>query len=448
MSQSNQATKKNLRNPRINRKLPMRTSQAMPKVFKLQEDSIAAITSAMSVVQPAKDSTERGKQKNEAPSNFVLEDRAKTYQSSFLCARRPLSKKLADKLCSFYDAIYEAGELDMETHFPNDDLPLLSELLQAYLVARREVPDFVRDRCEEITKNTSTQKSNGGLKKEFFCVVGPVDTDPLEDDNGGEAIFQTAFPMTHAKQLKELDELSKQVYNVGLSTLTAPYLFLVNNVDKSASDIRALLGLGNEASQKRASSDNDGQEKGPKLHKATTTTTTTNDASNLGQNLVRAIRAQKLGSQKKSESVNGKSTTSPNPLGTAKKDEEDKFPVTPEGETVSKKKTGDASQVFGHVQYSQPTFAVPIQYMQPPTHPQYLPVHHSYPQIHSQPPYAQAQPTYSVMSTHYPPAAYAQVQPHQTTQYVSTYPSNLAHPNLDHTSGGNHMNGGNGQHGM
>ena len=444
MSQSNQATKKNLRNPRINRKLPMRTC-AMPKVFKLQEDSIAAITSAMSVVQPAKDFTERGKQKNEAPSNFVLEDRAKTYQSSFLRARRPLSKKLADKLCSFYDAIYGAGELDIETHFPDDDLPLLSELLQAYLVARREVPDFVRDRCEEIANKTTTQKSNGGLKKEFFCVVGPVDTDPLEDDNGGEAIFQTAFPMTHAKQLKELDELSQQVYNVSLSTLTAPYLFLVNNVDKSPSDIRALLGLGNEASQKRASPNDDGQEKGTKLRKAkaTATTTTTKDAPNLGQNLVRAIQAKKLEGQKKSEIVDGKSTTSPNPHGTVTKDKEGNFPVTPEGETVSQKTTGHASQVFGHVQYAQPTFAVPIQYMQPPTHPQYLPVQHSYPH-----PYAQAQPTYSVMGTHYPPAAYAQVQPQQTPQYVSTYPSTLAHPNLDHTSGGNHMNGGNGQHRM
>lgn len=63
-------------------------------------------------------------------------------------------------------------------------------------------------------------------------------------------------------------------------------------------------------------------------------------------------------------------------------------------------------------------------------------------------PYMQAQPTYSIMSTHYLPAASAQVQLQQATQYVSMYPSTLGHSNLDHTSSGNHMNVRNRQHGM
>ena len=422
----------------------------MPKVFKLQEDSIAAITTAMSVVQPSKDFTERGKQKINAPSNFVLEDRSKTYQASFLRARRPLSKKMAEKLCSFFDAIYEAGELDMEEEFPESDLPLLSELLQAYLVARKNVPDFVRNRCDDISKTTSTPKSNGGLKREFFCVVGPVDTDPLENDNGGEAIYQTAFPMCHAKQLKELDELSQQVYKVGLSTLTAPYLFLVNNVDKDPEDIRALLGLtDNGVIEKRGPPATSAPEKVGKVRKSTA------EKQPLAQNLVRALQAKKSSSVIKESNHKGSPEGSPH--GVTKGNKGDQYPVTPEGEMPPEKKKavqpsqGFENPGFGQVHYAQPmtTITVPIQYAQPPSHPQYLPVQHSYAQIH---PYAQAQqPHYAMAPNQYQQVQYSQVQQqaqqHPTTQYVNTYPANLAPPNLNHTHGSNNMNG-NGHYGL
>ena len=357
---------------------------------------------------------------------------------------------MAEKLCSFFDAIHEAGELDMEEEFPESDLPLLSELFQAYLVARKNVPDFVRNRCDDITKTMSSPKSNGGLKREFFCVVGPVDTDPLENDNGGEAIYQTAFPMCHAKQLKELDDLSQQVYKVGLSTLTAPYLFLVNNVEKDPSDIRALLGLtdGNGVIEKRGPPETSAQEKGAKSRKPTT------DKQPLAQNLVRAIQAKKSSGIVKKNNYKGSPEVSPD--GTTK-DNKSQFPVTPDGENPTEIKKADQSSQgfgnpgFGQVHYAQPltTITVPIQYAQAPTHPQYLPVQHSYAQIH---PYAQAQPPYTMAPNQYQHVQYSQVQQQQqqqqpATQYLNTYPVNLAPPNLNHTHGSNNVNG-NGNYGM
>lgn len=212
-----------------------KSAKPMPVATAVSKDTDFAVLRAMRVAVPQGEFAAKSSRKGPPTTGWQFEDRSGTYQSSFLRAKRPISRKFAERITALYDELCKSDSFSMEKEF-NDNVALISELRQTYEVAKKEIPQKLKDYWDTINKG---KRNDGGVRGEVTTCVAPVGVD-VDDPS---IIFESPFPFVKQSFMKDLDAMSKTVYGASLSTILAPALFLFQHHGDGAAKIRQLLAL-------------------------------------------------------------------------------------------------------------------------------------------------------------------------------------------------------------